>query len=287
MKLTFITDEATQQPSEFIALAQQFALDSVELRTVSGKHVSKFDEQEQRQLSTQLEDAGLGVCCIGSPVFKCDLDASLDDEMEKLRRALHAANYLGAPLVRIFTFWRRDNRELYLDRVRESLDRAGEVAKPTGIGLTIENGKRTMHSTGAELAELMRELDPKIFSVLWDPGNSIYGRTDPDPISNGYPLVADYVKHVHIKDPEVYSDGQRRYVELGKGQLDLRKQMNALHEHSYGGYISLETHWRPARVMSENELDYPGGESFSDSGYAATAKSLARLQDFLPQDAAT
>lgn len=282
MKLTFITDEATQDTSTFIDLAREFQIDSVELRTVANKHVSNFNESERIELHSRLQDANLKICCIGSSVFKCDLDVDLNNEMNKLRKSLEIAQYLGAPLVRIFTFWRKEDREKYLDKVKTALLLALEVARPTGIGLAIENGKRTMHSTGAELEALVRELDTSVFSILWDPGNSIYGGTDLQPVTNGYPCIAAFVSHVHIKDPLVYSTGKRQYVELGKGQLELAAQIEALRKNRFKGYISLETHWRPQHVMSEVELDYPGGEKFSNSGYTATRSSLARLRDLLP-----
>jgi L-ribulose-5-phosphate 3-epimerase len=278
MKPTFITDEATQEPSVFIKLAGQFSLDSLELRTVSGKHISDFGSSERHQLKSQLQDAGIGVCCIDSSVFKSDIDGEPETELDKLHRALDTAAYLNAPLIRIFTFWRREPRELYLERVSHALLAAGAIAEPYGIGLAIENGKRTMHSTGAELGVLMRHLNPNIFSVVWDPANSIFGGTDYHPVTGGYPNLAEFVSHVHLKDPRVNGDGRCEYVELGKGDFQLDLQLELLRSNGYRGYVSLETHWRPQRVLKNIELDYPGGDKFSESGYAATAASLCTLR---------
>lgn len=276
MKISFITDEATQSLSELIALAQRFHIDAVELRTVEDRHVAMMTASERRELGKRLDGAGIGVCCIGSPAFKCDFFADHEAELDKLRRALDAAASLGCGLVRIFSFWRRPDRAGIVPRIPEVLQRAGDLARPTGICLGIENGKRTMHGTGAELAELLDVLDDDVFAAVWDPGNSIFGGLDADPIGNGFPRLAGRIRHVHLKDPLVY-EGGRQYVELGAGQLDIPRQLRVLREHAYDGYVSLETHWRPNRVMADIELDYPGGHTFSDSGYDATAASLARL----------
>ena len=106
MKLTFITDEATQQPEEFIALARKHGSDAVELRTLRNKHVSNLDADERALLASQLRDAGLGVCCIDSPVFKSSIHEDHEVQYVKLGRALDAAAYFVAPLVLIFSFWR-------------------------------------------------------------------------------------------------------------------------------------------------------------------------------------
>jgi sugar phosphate isomerase/epimerase len=135
-----------------------------------------------------------------------------------------------------------------------------------------------MHSSGAELAALLAELKSPVFAAVWDPGNSLLGGSDSDPVANGYPAIAPYIGHVHIKDPYQYADGSRVYVAVGSGLLGIERQIRLLAADGYRGYVSLETHWRPDRVMSQAELDFPGGETFSASGYAATKADLERLR---------
>lgn len=281
MKLTFITDEASQEPSEFIALAHKHDCDAIELRSVQERHISKFEGDERRELRDRLRGEGLAVCAIDSPVFKSDIDEDHELQYEKLRRSLEAAEYFGAPMVRIFSFWRKDDREQYLERSTDAVRKAADIARPTGIRLVVENGKRTMHATGAELEELMNAVDTDVVRVLWDPGNCIFGRTDMNPVANGYPRIKQWVDHVHVKDPRVHADGDRAYVKLGEGQLAIPTQLQALRDEHYDGYISLETHWRPGRVFKDIELDYPGGESFSDSGYGATDLSMVTMRRFM------
>ena len=141
----------------------------------------------------------------------------------------------------------------------------------------IENGKKTMHANGVELAELLAELDQAVFGALWDPGNSIFGGTDADPLAIGFPAVASFVEHVHIKDPQIYRDGSRSYVALGDGALGVRAHVRALRAAGYGGCVSLETHFRPDRRLAEPDLDFPGGSQFSHTGFSATREGMLRL----------
>lgn len=281
MRLSFITDEATQDPSRFIALAQQFEVEAVELRTVLGRSVWELTADELAALRASLQAAGLGVCCIGSSVFKSDFRLGYQPELHKLRAVLDAASELACPLVRVFSFWRSPERAAVMENVVEALAAAGEMARTRGVLLAIENGKRTMHATGVELAELLDGLVPGPFGALWDPGNAVFGGLDDAPLDNGYPPLARRILHVHIKDPLVYRDGDRRYVPLGAGQLDLARQLQLLHHDGFSGFVSLETHWRPDRILSETGLDYPGGHDFSAGGEEATAQGLAHLRDLL------
>lgn len=279
MKITFITDEATQDPKLFVRLAKAHGLAALELRTVWDKHVADLSREERETLRSMLRDEGLSICCIGSPVFKCDLDDDLAAQFEKLLRCLDIASFFDAPLIRIFSFWRKPEQMDSLDhRMVTALRKAADLVKGNDVRLAIENGKRTMHSTGLELGKLMGVLDPEIFSVVWDPANSIFGGLDKQPVTCGYPFIAPHVRHVHIKDPYVDAAGRREYVRLGQGQLDIRSQLMALQKDNFQGFLSLETHWRPDRKLDEQDLDRPGGEDFSRSGLHATDDSLTQLK---------
>jgi sugar phosphate isomerase/epimerase len=282
MKPTFITDEATQDTGEFVALAKRYAVDAVELRSVEGRAVYRDDLDEVRRLRRRLDAESLRVCALDTPVFKADLAADLGEEIRKLRGALERALILGAPLVRIFTFWKPAGAQPDAGPVVErALERAHEVVHGSGIRLVIENGKRTNHRTGAELAALLADRCAECFGALWDPGNSLLGGTDPDPVENGYPAVLPFLRHVHLKDPRVRADGSREYVELGTGDLRVRDQLAGLARDRYAGYVSLETHWRPAAPLSAELMDVPYGAAFSANGFEATERSLRTLLGWL------
>lgn len=281
MKYTYITDEASQDPKEFIRLAAQFNLDSVELRTVNGKRVCEMEDRELQELKGALDYANLTVCCLDTFVFKQNVECNLETEFDKLKKAIDIALYIGAPIIRIFTFLRTENRDLYEGKITEVLLRAGEIIEKSGVKLAIENCRKTNHSSGAELELLFRNLSNEVFTVLWDPANSLMSGVDLNPEKNGYPLIAQKISHIHIKDPYIFTNGDRKYVTLGKGQLNIIEHFRQLMKDKYDKYISLETHWRSNRDMSLAEFDIPGGEGFSSSGYSATENDLHTLTKFI------
>lgn len=278
MKLSFITDEASQDPAAFVALARRHELDAVELRSVEGEPVYRFEPDRLRALRQLLDANGLAVCCLDTPVFKSDAVPDPSPDIAKLRLALRAAETLGTQLVRIFTFWKPAAGAADPGLVERALERAHAEAHGSGLRLLVENGKRTNHQTGMDLAALLDALCPQCFGVVWDPGNSLLGGADPDPVANGYAALRGRIAHVHVKDPKIAPDGTREYVELGRGDLRIRDQIDMLRADGYAGYLSLETHWRTSGRLTEELMDTPYGEAFSSSGFEATELSLRTLR---------
>lgn len=289
IKLSFITDEASQDPATCVALAQAFALDAVELRTVFDKHCMALSREERAALRGQLRDAGLAVCCIDSTVFKCELDAPLDVELGKLARCIDIATFLGCPYVRIFSFWRAAPSANARARIDAALRAAAAHAQADGIVLLIENGKRANYATGVELAALLDEIDNPGIQALWDPANSLYGGTDADPLAAGYTRLAPHIRHVHLKQVHAGSAGTLRYGAFKQGMLDFTRLFRQLAQDGYEGHASVETHWRSdaqwgaAGQFTEEQLDYPGGAAFSRGGHGATAASLQVLRDLIAE----
>ncbi len=283
MYISFITDEATQKPKEFIRLAKKYEIESLELRTVENRKVCEMSKAEILELKKQLDDEGITVCCISSFVFKSDIEEEWQSQFDILKHALENAEYMGVSVLRIFSFIRREvNRKDYHSQIVDALNQAAEIARPHNKKLAIENCRKTMHSSGAELGALFEDLsDCETIRVLWDPANSMMCGLDTQPEVNGYYKVAPYVSHVHIKDPRIFDNGNRAYVPLGEGQFNLEGQIRELKKNNYDQCLSLETHWRKNRIMSFKDFDFPGGDSFSKSGYEATDKDLSLLQESL------
>ena len=61
------------------------------------------------------------------------------------------------------------------------------------------------------------------------------------------PVAAPLIRHVHVKDPA----GHSGYVRLGDGDLPWPRILAALAASGYAGWVSLETHWRPAGGSAE------------------------------------
>jgi sugar phosphate isomerase/epimerase len=115
---------------------------------------------------------------------------------------------------------------------------------------------------------------------LWDAGNDIW---DPDgeiPFPDGYNFIKPYLEHVHLKD-SINRDGKKEGTPIGKGQVNWEGQFRALAADGYSGYVSLETHYRHAKDIPEEQLALPKGSAFSLGGYEATKESLDSWKELL------
>lgn len=291
-----ITDEVSQEPAEAVRLALRFGLEGVEIRSAWEKGPHEFTRAEARALRFLVQDAGLSVCAVASPCFKCVLDdpAQVRSHFELLRRSLDLCGDLGARIVRIFTFW--DNggpadgspsggrlgwpqvARVIVDRLAEAAD----VALSFGCRLGVENEPSVFGSNGRKVAQLLAIAGHPALGAAWDPGNDIYDPEGAQPYPDGYENISPHLLHVHVKDAaRDPTSGSVRAVPLGDGDVPYPHIFGRLIKDGYTGFVSLETHYRTARPLSEEAARLPGGAGFSAGGMEASTLCLQRWEEML------
>jgi L-ribulose-5-phosphate 3-epimerase len=287
-KLAILTDEVSQDLSSILRFAEDFALDGIELRSLGGKAFRDLTPAEIADIAARCSDAGLAVCGCATPVFKCAVDSKADiaEHVELFRRSLDAARTLNAGIVRVFTFLRRDavTKDEDIRRAADAFPALLEAARGSGIRIGIENEASCLIGHGREMATFLGYLpaDPQL-GVVWDPCNVLYLEGDNDPVRDDYPLIADRVVHVHVKDAR--RDGTRpaeTCVELGTGQIDMAGQLSQLRARGYRDWITLETHWRTVPLDSESQ-HLPAGHAFSANAEPASRVCMEHLQRFIAE----
>ena len=89
--------------------------------------------------------------------------------------------------------------------------------------------------------------------------------------------------HCHAKDAAPNPEGELESVPVGTGIIDWKGQIKELLDSDYEGYLSLETHWRPKKVLSEDLLNRPGGAAFSEAGEEASRVYLDNIFGILKE----
>lgn len=254
-----ITDEFSFDLDTALDAMAQVGMTGAELRLIGDRNIVDFTDEEIARVRERVEQRGMKVLSIASPVLKCvlpdapPLDArfqqdvfgsayTIADQPRLSTRALEVAERAGAKIIRVFSYWRTTAPEQCFDRIvaalRELADRAGD----RGLVIGLENEHACNVATGVEAGRVLAALDHPALKSIWDPANaSILGEV---PFPDGYAaLPHDRIAHVHAKD--CYVQGHTpTWGPLGEMGIDWRGQIAALERDGYTGAISLETHWR-------------------------------------------
>ena len=208
IRLFGFADEASSQMSGQIAAMKRNGLQGLEIRGVDGENIAKITPHKAREVRKILEDNGLCVWSMGSPIGKVRLDEDFDAHMDQLRYVLDLADILGAGNVRMFSFYTQEHaavRNQVIDRLGMML----EEAKDTGIVLCHENEKGIYGDTAEHCMELLQAL-PQLHAVF-DPANFVQCGED---TLRAWEMLKERVRYLHIKD--ALSDGS--VVPAGKGE---------------------------------------------------------------------
>ncbi len=277
-----ITDEVSQDFQTAVNLALKYRLDAVEIRSVWERNPFELTKEDTAQMKDILSDAGLTVCCISAPFYKCSLnnDAEIASHIEGLKRSIELADALGAKLIRGFTFWDEGNFEENLERIAAQFETPIALLKDAGMRLALEFDPSVYASNARTLMQVLDQIDSPQVGALWDPGNDVYDPRGEVAYPDGYELVKSRMIHMHLKDAKKEGD-EVKAMPVGCGEVDFRGQFAALLRDGYDGYVSLETHYRPAFELSEESMRLPKGSVFSYKGEEASEECLQNWEKLM------
>jgi sugar phosphate isomerase/epimerase len=278
-KTAIITDEVSQNLRTAAALAREFSLDALEIRSVGEKNPFQMAIADAREIKRVADGFGLSVCGVASPLFKIPLDdlEGRRAHLESLRRACEYANLWGAKLLRGFPFMNPMDGGKRIGEAAEAVCLAAEIAAQAGITVVIESEPSVYTHN---IFTLIRFLDlaahPNV-QALFDPGNEASDPVAPPAFPDGYARLKPHIRHVHIKDM-LKSGASAVPALVGEGSVDYAGLLDTL-KREYDGYCSVETHFRFKAPVSEHDLVHPQGSSFSQGGEEASRAYLTRLRD--------
>jgi len=94
-KLAAFADEIDPNPDVQIEHCLKNGVRYIELRSAIGLNVLDFPRPFQEEFKRKLDDAGMGVCCIGSPIGKVKLDQPFGLHLDRFRIALDWSRGFG------------------------------------------------------------------------------------------------------------------------------------------------------------------------------------------------
>jgi sugar phosphate isomerase/epimerase len=244
LKLAGFADEISPQLDEQIRVFKQLGLTHFELRGVSGRNVLDFDDDLRAEIRSKLADNGLGVASIGSPVGKVKITDDWQAHFERFKVAVDAAQYFGAPFIRIFSYFPaagETHAELVAKHrdevIRRMAAKADFVAtNAPSVTLVHENEKDIYGEKGELCLDLMTAVDSPKLRSAFDFANFV--QAGERPLDN-WPKLKPYSVHIHVKDA-LLAGG--KVVPAGQGDGQLAPILKDAYASGYRGWLSLEPH---------------------------------------------
>jgi len=239
IQLSAFADEISADLDEQIAVLQSENIHFIDLRSVWGVNVLDFSEQQVSEIKQKLQEQGIGVAAIGSPIGKVPIDSSFDAHLQRFERAITLAQSFGTPYIRLFSFYPpRDTTDAttWRDEVIRRFQEFTARARAANVILLHENEKEIYGDVIERCVDLFQAIDdPHLRNVL-DPANFLQCAQIPYP--DAYNALRAWTQYVHVKD--VRADGT--LVPAGEGETHWPELLQQLRADGYSGFLALEPH---------------------------------------------
>jgi sugar phosphate isomerase/epimerase len=242
LRLSAFADEIDPDIDVQIEHCLRNGVTHLELRGAAGLNVLDFGKDLCREIKARLDDHGMGVAAIGSPIGKVRLDESFDRHFDSFKRAVELGGFFEAPLIRIFSYYPAEgssheelvetSREEVIRRIR----RKAEYVEDTNVVLVHENERGIYGERCEQCLDMLRTVDAPRFRAAFDFANFV--QAGEDPLEN-WPLLKPHTAHIHVKDALADSG---RVVPAGEGDGHIAEILKDAYEGGYRGFLSLEPH---------------------------------------------
>jgi sugar phosphate isomerase/epimerase len=261
--LSGFVDEISADFAEQCTVAAGLGLRYLEIRSAWGTNILDLDDDQLSRMQQIMAEHQLQVSSIGSPIGKIFIDEDFEPHLDRMRRAAEVARRLGAPYVRIFSFFLRpgsdpaDHRDEVLRRMRALT----EVAEQADVVLLHENEKEIYGDTPQRCLDIVTSVGSPHLRLAWDPANFVQVGVVPFP--EGYAMLRPHVEYIQIKDA-LAADGT--VVVAGAGDGEVVPTIRALRDDGFDGFFSLEPHLGQAHAVG----GFSGPELFTKAWQAFT-----------------
>lgn len=217
--ISAFADEYSKDFDIQVEMLKKQGITYIEPRFIGGRNISELAPTEVQEVKAKLDDGGIGVVSVGSPLGKITLDDDIESHLETARNVFEGANILGTDKVRVFSFYPHRGTPIMDSReeVIEKLGRMVELADGFGVKLCHENEGGIYGESPEACLDLLDTLGGKLRAVL-DMGNFTLGGYDP---VKAYRLLCPYIEYFHIKDGIRKDSEAKAIVPPGKGNAKI------------------------------------------------------------------
>lgn len=260
--LSAFADEAGDSLDEQIAALKENGIRYIEPRNIDKTGVIDHTEESLANIKARLDENGIKVGSLGSPIGKYDITADFDTYMTTFEKALRACEILGTDKMRMFSFFvSQDELKKHRDEVMRRLNAMVKIANERGITLCHENESKIYGQMPAEVDDIINSVDG--IKAIFDPANYRMNNGD---VMAGIVATLKSFAYLHIKDAHYESqtilpagEGEGRIADVinivnervsGEVMLTLEPHLSVFH-----AYASIDEHELKGKYNFENTRD--------------------------------
>ena len=227
-------DEASPDFPKQVEALKRNGYSHIELRNVGGQKLTEITETQAREMKKLMDDNGIAVWSMGSPIGKMKMEDSWQSHLDDCRRVLDLAGIFGATRLRMFSFYmpKGEDPVNYKSWVFDHMAELLEVISKWDILPCHENEKGIYGDLAPRCVELHQAF-PQLKAVF-DPANFVQCGQE---TLSAWEQLNPYVDYMHIKD--ALPSG--RVVPAGQGHGNVQAILRKYAAQG-GKVVSLEPH---------------------------------------------
>ncbi len=241
-KLSAFADEVTEDFLEQVKYLADERVGYIEPRFINKKNIMDLTKGQLNEAKKMIQDHGLKVSAIGSPIGKVKLDEPFGPHLDKFKHAVDLALFFETPYIRMFSYYAPEGKNIddYRDEVMERMAAKVEVLKDVDITMVHENEAHIYGHTAEQCVEMVNTIGSPKLRLVYDPANFVWGEKITDNVESCWPVMKPYVVHIHIKDWKLGAKDVGSIPGEGDGQIkELLAELAAM---SYDGCLTMEPH---------------------------------------------
>ncbi len=241
-KLSAFADEVTDDLLEQLKYLVKEHVGYIEPRFVDRKNIMDLTQAQLKEAKKMIDDYGLKVSAIGSPIGKVRIDEPFQPHLDKFKHAVELAEFFETPYIRMFSYYPPEGEDIagYRDQVMERMAAKVELLEGLNVAMVHENEARIYGHTAENCVDIVETIDSPKLRLVYDPANFVWGEKITDNVDRCWPLMKPYVVHVHIKDWKLGAEDVGTIPGEGDGQI--KQLLSELAAIEYDGCLTMEPH---------------------------------------------
>lgn len=265
--ITTINDEISDDLNETIEFLKSHKVEFVELRTINKKNLVDYPIEEISKFYNLLQNNGIGVSALASPLFKWYPENTKQESIEKvdnfnfnpelsfeskkfyITKAIETAKTLETKNIRIFSSLRSPSG-YYSFEEDPLLQFALREASREGANLLLENEPPCYIYKMDDIKYLANKYYSDGLEIWFDIAN--FYKIGEQIFLKDLEILKNQIKYIHLKDFDLAGN----YVPFGQGIINYKKIISDIRRIFIDKeiFLSIETHVRfdPKQAISES-----------------------------------